>query len=281
MLFQKPKDLKYTDMCIYIDSIIERGNPSDKELELIFQYLYHIAFMLSHKKKYFNKSYYYEQFAVYFATTTLHRLFLNPRLNKVDENGEPELSQIKSVLNYMKGVIYPRKVEFEQENYSQKYQEMIDCEYLESFNSDPYNAMREIDVSLYIKELPKTIRHIVKENNFYKSDKLLMKNIYLSCLLTVINGISLSNSDIDEIETKYSSIEAKYRLLAKIFYKNKRKIILYHLDNKFYPYIKVLVNKIYAQLEKDIRELSNSSYNLSNEALTTMLFLDVNGEINE
>ena len=280
MLFQKPKDVKYTDMCIYIDSIVARGNPDEKEQTLIFQYLYHIAFMLAHKQNYFNSSHYYDEFAVYFATNVMQRLFYNPRLKELDEQGNPLLTPVKSVLNYMKSTIYPRKVEFEQENYCQKYTGGINAsDWILSFNRDPYESARETDVMFYLKDLPKTVKHIVYNHNFYKNDKLLMKNIYLSCLLTIVNSITLSQQDKDKFETSYTSIEAKYRLIARIYaYNRANGLILYHLDESYRDYIKVLVNKVFCYLKQDIMELANQ-YTISDEVMTSILFLDINGNI--
>ena len=279
MLFQKPKDMKYTDMCIYVDKIVARGNPTEAEQNTIFQYLYHIAFMLAHKQKYFNASHYYDEFAIYFATSVMQRLFYNPRLSEVDENGDPVLAPIKSVLNYMKNVCYPRKVEFEQENYSQKYTETFDTrEWSQSFNRDPYEEVKETDILFYLRDLPKTIKYLIYEHNFYKNDKVMMKNIYLSCLLSFLNIITFSEADKEKFETAYTSVDAKYRLLAKIYAKNRTEgIILYHLDAEYEDYIRVLVNKIFRYLKQDIMEISNQ-YTISDEVMTNILFLEVNGE---
>ena len=279
MLFQKPKDMKYTDMCIYVDKIVARGNPTEAEQNTIFQYLYHIAFMLAHKQKYFNASHYYDEFAIYFATSVMQRLFYNPRLSEVDENGDPVLAPIKSVLNYMKNVCYPRKVEFEQENYSQKYTETFETrEWSQSFNRDPYEEVKETDILFYLRDLPKTIKYLIYEHNFYKNDKVMMKNIYLSCLLSFLNIITFSEADKEKFETAYTSVDAKYRLLAKIYAKNRTEgIILYHLDAEYEDYIRVLVNKLFRYLKQDIMEISNQ-YTISDEVMTNILFLEVNGE---
>ena len=93
-LYTKPKNLKYVDMCIYIDGKVKEGNPTEEEINLIFEYLYHLSFMLAHKHKYFNESHYYEDFSIYFATEVLYRLFYNPKLKKLDENGDPILTPI-------------------------------------------------------------------------------------------------------------------------------------------------------------------------------------------
>ena len=96
MLYTKPKDVRYVDMCIYIDNIVKRGDPSEEEINLIFEYLYHLSFMLSHKHKYFNESHYYEEFSIYLATEVLYRLFYNPKLNKVDDDGNFRVNCVKS-----------------------------------------------------------------------------------------------------------------------------------------------------------------------------------------
>ena len=279
MLFQKPKDVKYTDMCIYIDNIVARGNPTTEEENKIYEYLYHLSFMLAHKHKYFNKSYYYEEFAMWFATEIIYRLFYNPRLNEIGEDGEPVLSPIKSVLNYMKGIMYGRKVAFEQQTYSQKYSEFEEGNYLYSFNGDPYDSLKESDILLYISQISKTIKNIVYKKNFYKNDKVLMKNIYMSCLLTILNSLTLSERAKDKFENTYSSIDSKYRLLSRLYKENRANgLILYHLDQSMGDYITVLVNKSFKQLKNDLAELSSQSFSLSDSAMNNILFLEINGE---
>ena len=232
--------------------------------------------MLAHKHKYFNKAYYYEEFATYFATEIMNRLFYNPRLDETTEEGEPVLTPIKSVLNYMKGIIYGRKVAFEQQTYSQKYTDIDESEYLYSFNSDPFKALKETDIQLYLQCIARTAKHIVYEKNHYKNDKLMMKNIYLSCLLTVLNGLTFSNADLHKLNTTYTSIDSKYRLLARIYATNRQNgLVLYHLKPEMASYIKVLSNKIYKQLKDDLGELSSQNYALSDAVLTNILFLEV------
>lgn len=279
MLFSKP-NIKYTDMCIWIDDLIQRGNPTEEELNKAYEYVYHLGFMLAHKHKYFNKSFYYEEFAIFLATEVMYRLFLNPRLSQVDENGNPCLEKIRSVLNYLKSIIYCRKIEFEQLYYSQKFIKQPNVgDYIYSYNEDLYNSVKELDITLYLTQISKTIKHIVYKNNFYKNDKLLMKNIYLSCLLTVLNGLTLSDIDIEKLQSTYSSIDSKYKLLSRLYAKNrKNSLILYHLDDSYKDYIVVLSNKIFKALKEDLTEMSHQSFYLSNDAITDMLYLELNGD---
>ena len=39
MTYTKPKNMKYTDMCIFIDANIYNENKSEETVELIFQYI--------------------------------------------------------------------------------------------------------------------------------------------------------------------------------------------------------------------------------------------------
>ena len=67
-------------------------------------------------------------------------------------------------------------------------------------------------------------------------------NIYLSCMLTLLSSITLSNHQIREFKKlkipKYESLE---RLYAQLRYEEP---ILFHLDPSMSTYIKVLVTEL-------------------------------------
>lgn len=283
MLFKKPKDLKYTEMCIYIDHLVERGNPTEEELDTAFKYLYHISFMLASKHKYFNQTHYYEDFAIFFATEVLNRLFLNPKLHAPE--GEPSLSPIKSCLNYMKSIIYGRKVLFEQQNYSQKFSNInrgISPGFF--FNDkirDTAVSYLECDVDLYLKTISKVVKHRVYKKSHYRNDPVKMKNIYVSCLLSILNSITFTQADIDNIKNTYSLPDSKFKYITKA-YKNNREncIILYHLPENMRSYIKVLVREIYKDIENDIKEMSSSNLPISEGVLSEIVYLELDGKVN-
>lgn len=282
MLYKKPNNLKYTDMCIWVDNLVKRGNPTEAELEQAFQYVYHIMFMLAHKHKYFNHNYYYEEFAVYSATNIINRLFLNPRLGKLDENGEPVLPPVKSVLNYAKAAIYGMKVNFEQEFYCQKifnsnsavHEELTLGEQLLSAS-----GQREVDLRIYLSQLDRTVKHLIYKNNFYKSDKFLMKNIYVSCLLTILNSLTFTEGMLKELELKYSTAGSKYNFMCRQFRENrKNSLILYHLDDSYEDYIQVLTNKVLRVVSTDMKELIYSTPIVSDDVLSEILFSELDGK---
>ena len=63
-------------------------------------------------------------------------------------------------------------------------------------------------------------------------------NIYISCLLTLLNSMTLPNNTQLEESNKYKQIN---KILDKI---REEEIILYHLDLDMSPYIRVLVNEL-------------------------------------
>ena len=284
MIFKKPKDVRYVDMCIYIDEKLKQQNISEEESSLIYEYLYHIIYMLSVKNKYFNKEVYYDEFAITLATDVFHRLFTNPKLNELDENGQPKLTKIKGCLNYIKAILYGRKVTFEQQNYSQKY---IDMEYINSdvscTNITSYSYSRDnmqfnlgLDMSMYLDTLSKTIKHFLYTNSPYKKDKLLMKNIYISCIISILKSILFTINDEGGIKNKYTKPDAKFRYLCKEYKQNRDNCVtLYHLPHKYKDYITLLVRQLYTLIGKDIQELCSTSISIPEDVLMNILLGEV------
>ena len=284
MIFKKPKDVRYVDMCIYIDEKLKQQNISEEESSLIYEYLYHIIYMLSVKNKYFNKEVYYDEFAITLATDVFHRLFTNPKLNELDENGQPKLTKIKGCLNYIKAILYGRKVTFEQQNYSQKY---IDMEYINSdvscTNITSYSYSRDnmqfnlgLDMSMYLDTLSKTIKHFLYTNSPYKKDKLLMKNIYIRCMISILKSLLFTINDEEGIKNKYTKPDAKFRYLCKEYKQNRDNCVtLYHLPHKYKDYITLLVRQLYTLIGKDIQELCSTSISIPEDVLMNILLGEV------
>lgn len=290
MLYKKP-DIRYVDMCIFIDEKVASGNATEQDIDLIYQYLYHLIFMLAHKHKYFKASHYYEEFAIWLAGTLLCRLFYNPHLNEVDENGEPRLKPIKSILNYLKAILYGRKVVFEQQFYSQKISEkkessdeIITSQY--SFMNQirsSLEAENETNISLYFDSLAKTIKHFLLQECIYKNDKILFKNIYQSCMLSLLNSITFTEEVLNNLKNTYTTPDAKFNYMCKIYADNRKDCVkLYHLDDSFHDYILVMVRKIYKLIQEDFIYLNRYSDYISDDAVANIVFMELdNVDINK
>ena len=84
MMYEKPKDVTYTQMAIYIDQHAYDENQSEEKDNLIFEYLYHLIEMLAYKAKFFTRNQYYNDFALYVASSVFMRL-KNPKQFQYNE----------------------------------------------------------------------------------------------------------------------------------------------------------------------------------------------------
>lgn len=260
MIYIKPKNVRYTDMAIYIDSHIYTDDCDD---ELVYKYLYFLISMLAHKHKLFNRAEYYDDFSLTTATYVFMRL-KNEKQYQLDDKGNPKLAKIKSCLNYIKTILYPRKVAFEQEYYSKAIDNRAsyDPECVESTYGildimlESVDGLNNVEFSCCLEDIISSIKHYINKIP-YKADKTLMNNIYVSCLLTFLNSITLTNKDKNRISN------LKYNVKDSILYQiyraqSKDSVILYHLDESLHDYIYVLTNEIKHLISKDLSQVMDT-----------------------
>ena len=266
MLIEKPP-IKYTEMAMYIDNHVYTDDCDD---EKIFIYLYHLSLMLAHKNKLFRRAEYYEDFAMYFAEETYIRL-KNPKQEMVKEDGTPKMYKLKSILNYMKKVLYGRKVNFEQKMYSQSFsvnqklqQDLLTSQH-NIFNKIQYQLddFNEIELEVCLKDLCRTIKNYLKVIPYY-SNKKEWENIYLSCLLTILNSFTFSYLDTKNIQdilsnTYHGETNKLYNIGLIQNKESNNRVILYHLDSNMENYIKILCKKITAYLSDSFKIKSYDS----------------------
>ena len=272
MLYEKPKNVKYTDMAIYIDNNVYRNDLTEEEENLIFQYLYHISEMLAYKSRYFNDSRTYDDFSVYMAT----RIFMRLKSHKQYEYrsvGEPKLEKIKSCLNYAKAILYGAKVAFEQEYYSQclSYEKEEDISYSSEYNfnnllSDSVDQLQVIDFYSCLGDIPNTVKMFVDRIPFSSEEE--RSNICISCMLTLLNSITLSQSEKKQLLPNKE--KDKFVELSSAFSQKRKQVVLYHLDNSYTNYVKVLAEELRHLISKDLSLIlhtyvptANSSYLLA------------------
>ena len=130
MLYKKPGNMKYTDMCIYIDENmwkLENAGEFPEIEEKIYNYLWLLVKALAIKKRMFQKFEDYDGYAFYSAS----RLFFAIRRNLKNRDTVVKgklIKPIKSCLNYTKALLYPMKLEYLHEAYKQDF-------YFESINN--------------------------------------------------------------------------------------------------------------------------------------------------
>lgn len=244
--------IKYTDMAIYIDNHVYTDNCDD---EKVFIYLYHLALMLSYKARLFKRTEYYEDFALTYAEDMFMRL-KNEKQFMLKEDGTPKMEKLTSVLNYMKKSLYGHKINFEQQKYSQSFSinqklqdEVVETQY--SVINCMHNSMvgfNEVELEVCLWGICKTIKMFLNTSP-YISNKKEWTNIYMSCLLTILNSFIFSTEDSKRIsnikEDTYHSEDNKLFNIKLIRNKEENtRVILYHLDKSMENYIRLLYRKI-------------------------------------
>lgn len=239
MTYIRPSNVTYTEMAIWVDENAYKESCDDTKL---YEYLYHLSNMLAHQYAYFSSSSDYDQFSLFSAS----RLFLRLHNSKqfIYEDDVPKMKHIKSILNYIKKVIYPYKVDFELTfNVVDKH---IDTIQIGSFDVGSYvaensNLFDSIDFSTALGSVDTIIRaHLNRIPKKKHSSE--WENIYLSCMLTFIDSCVVSQEQLlkykDSIKTREALLDRIYRDLSSI------PPILYHLSPSMTTYVKVLVNEL-------------------------------------
>ena len=119
MQWKKDPEKKYTDLCIYIDknipNIVEPGEHPDIE-NTVYNYLWLVVKALAIKKCMFNNFQDYDPYAFYAA----NRLYFALKKNYLNQGKTIKgklIRPIKSCLNYMKALLYPMKIEYQNETF--------------------------------------------------------------------------------------------------------------------------------------------------------------------
>lgn len=258
MYYKKPK-ISYTAMAIYIDGKI--NDPDPKVQETCFEYMWHLYYILAVKGKMFNVGRDYDEYALYAAT----QLYLRYKRDKDIRNGN-KLKPIKSVLNYIKRTLYPFRVNYQKMTFQEEFrQDSLGGEHPTQIYEDRVAKIRENTNSLmnveyrhYINTICKTIKNFLRQSP-YQKDKVMMHNIYLSCLLTFLKTITMSNKNIARVKNKEDKALPIVDLVDKIYAEEKNDdTVVFHLDPSMKNYITTLVNRIKKEVTKDLNYIVGS-----------------------
>jgi hypothetical protein len=251
MFFEKP-DVRYVDMCIYIDEHIYNG---DYDQETVYQYLFHIIMMLSIKRNYFNSKKLTEDFSIYAASNYYMRL-----LDERQFEEKSPIEPIRSILNYIRKTLYSVRREYVSK-YMPEQEVSADIEYLnldsdafDSYVSQKIDFMGKYEFGNYLESVAMIVKESLKSIP-YKSNTPMWTNIYISCMLSLLNSVTLKNKDITRLNNFKRPNSLTDNLLNEL-YLNERynSTILYHLDDNMYNYITVLTNKVRHKLAQELSQ---------------------------
>lgn len=257
--FSKPKHLKYTDMCIYIDTHIKNG---DYDPEKVFIYLYHLCYMLASIGKFFHKSKDYADFAIYSAETVYFRLIDPNRVDENDTSGKPK--KIKSVLNYLKATIYPLKTVYQNSTFSQSFvpskdnkcEEHLTEELDDLYVSDIQNKeslMFDIEDSFNLIRI--YLRKLLAFSP-YQKNKLTKRYLTISVLATLLNRLDFSTVQLDRLANRQQSGKELDKLILTFLAQNQQnKVVVYNLPKELSSYINYLCNCLLVDLGDEMASI--------------------------
>ena len=243
-------------MAIWIDNNAYR---QDCDYDTLYQYIFHIVIMPAAKSKYFHTNKDYDDFGIFAASYYFNRL-----RNEKQFSDDKKLDHIKSILNYIKKTIYAVKClymkQFFQENISndvlskQGYEDAID--YIEYYKMcDNSNILGRSDFTFYLEDIPRTIKNFLQSIP-KKRNSCEWHNIYLSCLLSYINIISLSKKQEDALQGITRSDQIKENLYSKFFNDiDNSYIVLYNLPESYRDYIYILVLRVKNVIRDELESL--------------------------
>lgn len=267
--------IKPTQMCIYID---EHVYEKDHDVEKIFRYLQKLFYILAVHERYFKNYNDCMQFALFSATRTYMRL-TNKRQFLPDSDPR-KLSKIKSILNWIKKVLYPSKVEYQKYAYNEVFKQdespkelmqEVKNQLESNIKTRVTNDLLRIDVECYFNTIERTIKNFLKRS-VYANDPLISKNLYISCILTFLRSITISRKNSKKIFNSKNSFKLNSDETLNSIYENESlsSPIVWHLNKNMKDYVAVLVNEIKSLVCRDIMELTRY-YDSTEELLKNIL----------
>lgn len=267
--YSKPANKKYVDLCIEFDKEFYTDNRDDYKL---YKYMYLIYHMFACKKKFFKNFEDYDLFAQYAASTVYVRFLKKWR------RGE----RVKSIKNYAEASCYPLKIGFQQEHFEELINPKLDGgvlsagidEFLKgTAQTSNYDEFLLDDIYNIIMTLPQKLKAVIERTPYAKS-YTKRKNLYMSCLLTFLNSITISNIDkkrISEISKKLS-VKGDARYL-KLLEKERLSKAISWKNIASEEYITVLVNEVRYEISNELSS-TKEAYQLPDDVLDYILSND-------
>lgn len=242
--WKKDPKLKYTDLCIFIDENIPKiATPGEyPEIEnQVYNYLWLLVKALAIKKCMFKNFNDYDGYATHAA----NRLFFALRKNYLNQGKTIKgklIRPIKSCLNYTKALLYPMKVEYQNE----AFKEIITEEFVsKKFDSFMYKEKLKAEASAaqgtnenfltFVKSSLGSIESIldkVLQNSLFVTNPAIYRKLKISLLLNALNSLKVKKRLDSDLPT----------------------IIVWKLPKSMGGYIRVLLKEFYTELKLEILE---------------------------
>ena len=211
-----------------------------------------------------------------FAIFAASRVFMRYRNNRQFEDGDKKrLKRVKSVLNYTKKLMYPLKLQFESENYAQNYNMgwNEDFPIINDFHTTIMSSIDSLGISdfnCYLSTITKTIKAFI--NSIPHKSNSELDNIYASCLVSLLNAVTLSNKNLKKFNELKKDNKLTIDQINKM-YKQERdsSTEVYHIPTSRKDYIKVLTFEIMHLVATDLSYLLHDNASTESSIKNMML----------
>lgn len=253
VMYNKPANLKYTDLAIYIDANAYkiRNDGEYPQVEAtIYEYLYHIIYALACKAAYFKQFADYDAFACY-AAGEIYVAMRKKLINEGKDVRGKKILPVKSSLNFIKATMFPLKINYQKENFGEVIDPGIhaNTERLKLNLTEAIQQQYRPSLGEAYEETAAQIPYIIDkivETTPFRNDALFCKRLRVSITLTLLNDLTipkkLHKKLLNSIE-KQSTIKSSKQLITT-YAKNIEPALLWHLDKDLQNYVRVLTTKV-------------------------------------
>lgn len=260
MIFKKPEDLKYTDICKYIDS---HAYNKDCDDEKIYEYIWVLVHALVGKHCRLRDTDDYEQFT-YYVANFLYLRIKNKKQYEYKKDGTVKLKRVKSILNYTKKVLPGLEVGYIKSR--RTINETIQCaDEIDKRNSVIYDLVdrssyniNKVEFNLYLDDICDTIKYFISRTPYKGTDEF--NNLYISCLMSLLNSMTLRRTSIDYINRECTRNTITDSVIVSLYEKELEDfVILYHLPECMKGYVRVLSLRLRDIIGEDLSYILHTS----------------------
>ena len=260
MQWKKDPNLKYTELCMYIDAnipnIVEPGKYPEIENQ-VYNYLWLVVKALAIKKCMFNNFQDYDPYAFYAA----NRLYFALRKNQWNQGKTikgKEIRPIKSCLNYMKALLYPMKIEYQNETFREILDEQFVSKKFDSFNFREQlreSAKASLGVTENFREYISTsfknigdLADEVLKKSPFSPRSIDYKKLKISLMLNAVNSLRVKKKLDSDLPT----------------------LLLWKLPKSMSGYVRILLKEFYSEIKNEIMDCYKAT-NIDDSVLDRML----------
>ena len=255
-MLMSQKNERVVDLCIWVDA---NAYKEDVDKEKLFDSLYQIVCSIAIKHKMLHKWQDYQPFSLY-AASRLYLRLTNPK--QFDVTNPNKMKKIKSILNFIKKTMHPMIVDYQNQSFEQNFTPGLHGDTVEDIRyrtiqkaRSQYKDLVRIDFEYYLQKICGTVGRFINDLP-YCNDKLMTHRIYVSCMMSLLNQITLSNDNKERYKKRLNRGFKTDDFIDRAYQSEiENSIVLYHLDDSMYNYIATIVNRLRQLIVKDLTYL--------------------------